>query len=971
MINVPNAPGGEDPAAAPSVPVLPEVADQPEAVAPGGVLVSDQPEPPTPEEPVQVAGVAGAIKGLFGKMFGKSERAASQVPPAAVTPPPATATPTAPPTPPTQTTPTPTAPAPAVPKTGVSLPLPSEGEASAVAAEMRRRGPYKDSKNPTVKPRVIEPGRTEYRNFRSDTLNTVDNIKALIDNVAESAGGFQEARRGVQTNADTAAAAEKYTINDLLRRAPAEAWNAEQLLAGKEILLELSDRIHKTARLIDTAKGTPGDMLEFRKLLATHQAVQETFQGAVSEAGRALQIMQAVTAPGGRLRHKQILDALDASGGEGAARKLAEAIMDAGGDPAMISKIAAKGWKANTIDTINEIRINGMLSGPTTQVVNAGSNALSALLQVPERAVAGVFGKMHDGEKVVLGEQDYLLYGLLSGWQDAFRVAGKAWRDGVPADSVSKLENNSRAAISAANYGMDPLSNSGKAVDLLGAIIRLPGRAMITTDELFKAINYRGEVAATAARTAVSEGLKMGSPEFNTRVAQLIADPSDEIKLSADSAAKYLTFQDSLSGPGLLDAMGRGGMQVQQNPLGKLVFTFVRTPINIAKYTLERTPMAPLTAKFHAALEKGGAEGDLAMARFTMGTMASILIAAQAQTGLITGSGPSDPNLRSAREAAGWKPYSILIDGKYVSYNRLDPLGSIIGATADAIDIMQFSKDEATATAVTSAVAMGFANAMASKTYVRGLSDLLDVIGNPEREKALYRYGASQATTFMPYSSLSNFLEKAVPVAAGAMGMADTSALGGTAKSSTVGGDALSVTINMFKSKIPGLSSDVPPDTDFWGQVIDPGAGSLSPVQIAPATQADMATQEVIENKIVISKPSARISVPLGKRAEAPVDLLALDKEGWLYAEYKRLVGTKAHELVTAETESSDWSDLTPGPQGQKAKRIRAAFDRARTEAILELVENRPGVAEAARTNFESTNAGDVDPLPAHMFEAQ
>jgi len=972
MIQVPESNQGPTPDSQ-----VPTAIDLQEELTPTGGQVSELPEVPT--ESVKVAGPVGAIKGMLGKFFRKAEQAptAPATPPAAVAPAPGAGTP--PPTPPSQTTPTPTAPTPAVPKETSAidkLPLPSEGEASAIAAEMRARGPYapKDG-SPKPPGRVIQPGRTEYRNFRADSLNTVDNIKALIDDVAEKSGGFMEARRGVQTNAETARLAEKYDIKDLLRRAPSEAWNAEQLLAGKEVLVELSDRIHKTAKLIDTAKATPGDMLEFRKLIATHYAVQETLQGAVAEAGRALQVMQMVTAPGGRLRHKQILDALDATGGEASARKLAELIVDVKGDPAKLSEMSKRTWKANTIDTINEIRINGLLSGPVTHVVNAGSNSLSALMQIPERALAGGFGAMHKGEKVVLGEQDYLMYGMMSGWQDAFRTASKVWRDGVPLGASTKLENRSQTAITAANYGMDPTSNAGKAMDLFGTFIRLPGRAMMTTDEFFKAIAYRAEVAATSARMAVSEGLEMGSPEFNNRVAALISNPPEEITLAADKTAKYLTFQDSLEGPGLLNALGRGGMQIQQNPLGKLIFTFVRTPINIAKYTLERTPMAPLTAKFQAALEKGGPEGDLAMARFTLGTTASILIAAKAETGLITGGGPADPNLRAAREAAGWKPYSMLIDGKYVSYNRFDPLGQILGATADAIDIMKFSKDEATNTAVVSAVVMGFADAMASKTYMRSLADLLDVMGNPEQEKALYRYAASQATTFAPYSSLSNFLEKAVPTVAGMAGMADTSGLGSTAKSSTVGGDALSVTINTFKSKVPILSADVPPDTDFWGQVIDPGVGVLSPVQITNPNQASAATQEIVENRISISKPTARISIPLGKirgkSIDAPVDLLALDKEGWLYAEYKRLVGTRAHELVMEQTESSDWSDLSIGPQGEKAKRIRAAFDQARQDAIQQLIENRPSVLEAARNNYESNAPGDTDPLPAHLFGSQ
>src|SRR5690606_30952961 len=50
--------------------------------------------------------------------------------------------------------------------------------------------------------------------------------------------------------------------------------------------------------------------------------------------------------------------------------------------------------------------------------------------------------------------------------------------------------------------------------------------------------------------------------------------------------------------------------------------------------------------------------------------------------GKISGAGPTDYRERKELEASGWKPFSFLADGRWVSYRRMDPFSTSIGALA-------------------------------------------------------------------------------------------------------------------------------------------------------------------------------------------------------------------------------------------------------------------------------------------------
>ncbi len=946
MIQLP----GSDPQPAPEIPV--DMLDpQPADVVDGG-----QPLEGT-DEPVQVAGVAGALKGVIGRVLKKGEKAAEKgaevatdaekaataaAPPAPPNVPPAAPQPVAPPPAPKPT--------PAAPPAGAALP--NVTKAKAIASELTSGAP-----------RQIEPGRTGLRNFRSDKLNTTDDIKALIDNVAEENAGFMEARRGVVSNKQTAIESQQYELADLLTRQPSEAWNAAQLTAGRDILIELSGRISKAAELVDAGRASPEDLLAFRQMVAKHEAVQQTLMGAVAEAGRALQIMQTITASGARLRHSQILDALNSVGGEDAARAIARAVVDAKGDPKKIAKVTQKGWLAKTGDIITEIRINGMLSNPITPSINIGANVATTVGSVPERAVAGLIGMMHGGEKVFVGEAAEMMFGLFSGYRDAWRAMARAWSTGLPSDAVSKIETVERRAIAAKTFNLDPDSMAGKGVDLFGEFIRLPGRAMMASDEAFKVLGYRMEVGARAYREAAEKGLT--GAERAQLIAQRIDEPLEDVHFDAQKFARYITLQESLSGPGAINTIGRAAMQAADArvlgfPLGRMVLPFIKTPTNSVKNALERLPIAPLTDKFWMDVQAGGAARDLALARWSMGSSAAVLIAGLAKDGLITGGGPSNPKLKAAMMESGWRPYSIYTPEGYVPINRLDPLGQIIGATADAREIMDYSDDEDTVGTVGAAITMGFANALTNKTYMPSVAELLDTIGNPENEKKLWRYASGQATSFLPYSGMMRFVRQMTD---------DTKRL-------PTPSDPLTLTIDHFANITPGKSSRLAPDVDMFGEEVELPWRAGSSVLPSKAEQ-DPTLRTLIQYGVAPGKPQTGIAVTIpGIDGSVKIDLNKVDKDGWLTHDYREKAGQIARKKVEEVLRDPEFKALTKNAtETDSANLIEArqmlsdAFRHARIEAVEWLVQARPEVLQAARDTLLDKGPGRLTPLPAHLRE--
>jgi len=782
----------------------------------------------------------------------------------------------------------------------------------------------------------VDPGRPsavdiEQRNINFNHIETNDDVLRTIDTISEQGDHFVTNRRGARSVDQTKAAAAEVELESIIGRAVGTAFNAEQIIAARTMLVESAERLQNASRIVREGNATEADLLAFRQMVAQHAAIQQQVAGATAEAGRALNAFK-VTAESGLLRAEQVRKALDSAGGAKAAVKLAELIDDAA-DPAAVAKAVRKNWNAKSSDMILEFWINGLLSSPATHVVNTTSNALVALWQVPERLLAsGISKALRSEDGVKSGEAVAQLYGIVQGSRDGLKLSWRALKTGEPTDALQKYEARKYRAITAENVsailgktgrvvGLDPtaVANGGvvaRGVDLMGEAVRLPGRFLGAEDEFFKAVGYRMELHALAYRQAAKEGLT--GRDAAARITDIINNPPESLHMEAIQAGRVQTFTNDLG------EFGRGVQRLANSqPAAKLLLPFVRTPVNIVKFVGMRSPMAPFAKSFRADIRAGGARRDLALARMAMGSLIMMVGGEMASRGVITGKLSENPGVRSAQMRKGIQPYSIRFGDKLYSFNRGDPLGMFLGLSADVVEVMKYADDE-DANEVAAAAVVALAQNLTSRTYMRGLSEFITAMDDPERY--MERYLQRQAATFVPYTSLVAQAERTMdPTLRATYSVMD-----------------------QIRSRTPGLSDELPPRRNLWGNpiVLEGGFGwdFVSPIYTSTEIES-LADQEIIDNEVNIRMPRNVLG-----QGEFAVELLP--------KEYDRYVELAGRDVKVDGLGLKDYLELklipgrlyqnaTPGPDGMRAVLIRKTVNAFRDAAKLQLQEEKPWLKQA------------------------
>ena len=556
------------------------------------------------------------------------------------------------------------------------------------------------------------------QNINLGRLDTTDDVKDLLDSVAiADADTINEARGQKITNAELVDLAEQVgmTPEMLLRRRPREAFTAEEALAARQILVASGENIIRLAKQAEV--GGDLELALLRRAMAQHQAIQHQVAGMTAEAGRALQSFR-IQAQSTKEQQRAIEDAINDSGGFDINKQLAKRLGQLENSKEVgqvLSQMHGNRWW----NASSELFINGILSGAPTHMANVTSNLFVNALTVSERKVASLFG-----DSIQPGEADAMLVGMVHGIRDGFRLGWQALRTGEPSDKFVKIDTNKYKAIAGEKFGLTgPL---GRAVDYIGIAIRTSGRLLTAEDEFFKAVGYRMELHAQAYRTAFNEGLT--GDEAAARVAEIINNPPQNIKMASIDAARYGTFTNSVEGmkirrtKGLREAAERGKAEI---PESRVILPFISTPSNIMSFGLERTPISMFSRGVKEELEAGGARRDLALAKIATGSMIMAVSADLALSGSITGGGPANRDMKALLRTTGWQPYSIKVGDKYYAYNRLDPLGMTIGLAADMTEIIG-QKDEYDAQQIAVAASLAVAQNLSSKTYLSSFTEFLD-----------------------------------------------------------------------------------------------------------------------------------------------------------------------------------------------------------------------------------------------------
>jgi hypothetical protein len=801
-----------------------------------------------------------------------------------------------------------------------------------------------------------EPG--VYINFGK--IASPDDVQTVIRDMADAFNGnIDKARRGVQSNEETKKLADALgmTPEDLLARQKGQPWNAEQSLAARRLWAASAEKLLEAAKLASGANAGPADLYNFRRMMAIHHAIQSEVIAARTETARALQSW-AIPAGSSMERVKAIGDMLESAGGADVSAALARRLSSlATSDlPAgALAEVVRRGWLATTMDGVKEAYVLGLLWNPTTHLVNAASNTIIAFQSVFERSVASKIGNFIGtaaDNKVVDGEAIAMTYGMLSSLRDAFSLAARAIRTGETGAAMGKIDLPRERAISIAAVSRElqqgPLeaqqfreSAMGRGLDFIGAVNGIPGTVLGGADEFFKTITFRAEVHAQALRMATQEGRT--GPDLYRRMAEIANNPPENIRLAASDAALLSTFQER---PGtwaqsLLNMRNSGTL----NPTF-LILPFIKTPANILRYTFEHSPIAPLVGQWRNDIAAGGARRDLALAKMATGSMIIATAMDYASSGLITGPGPADPAKREVLARQGWQPNSVYIDGKYYSFNRLDPLGMLLGfagAAAERIKATDQSPEDFDEWDELFATAIGAVSAsVVDKTYFQGVTTFLDMISGAKRgEGGVEKFVDRQTGSLVPMSSALSTMKRFV--------------------------DPVTREVNSpwdaVISKIAGLSDKLPPARDVWGRERRPAEvygrvyDALSPVVVSADKDSpvDAELERLGASVSRIQKKTGFLGVNVDFRDYPEV-----------YDEYVRLAGNELkHPAWNAGAKdfldsvvsgkhsmSTIYEIYSDGSEGGKAAYIRNTVSEYRRLAqgrIMEERERWPDFADMVR----------------------
>lgn len=596
---------------------------------------------------------------------------------------------------------------------------------------------------------------------------------------------------------------------------------AKMLVAGKMALQSFGREISTLAAKIDAdlavGKEDPEMMDRLFSLMDTHVDLQSNLKAVQTQAARLVSAGRITTddALGGadvnRLnriaQHERVL----AKGGTKQVRKMVRAIQ-AAKTPKQKAKMIrtyqsrTKGQK--TMDVINEVFINNILSGYKTHLMNVTSNTLNVAYLPFERTVGGLMDGVR-GNKEGWAEARKGLYQYVTMREavfDAVRLSGRVLKSENPVlDSAIKLDYQEGygRAITPENFGIDNNSVGGKLVAGVGHAMRLPGRFLMAEDEFFKQIMFRSRLKANlmvdASRMSDDQIKAMGyknKGEFveseieksinglqdledewalHVQAGHVKDDPKAKAQFirqnigSVKEASTYakdalrLAREATFTTPVQKGTITESYMKMaNRHPVLRQITPFIQTPTNILSKAFDRTPGINLVRQRYRdrLMSSDAAVRAEALGELSTGVAVSAALYFMALEGRITGGGPTDRRRRELwQNDKSWQRYSLNVgsaeEPHWVAFDRMDPWATAFGIAGDVAEMAQAAQADPSfnnADAFTMILA-AVSNNVVSKTYMQGLADVFEVVNGKGNVYGAQNVINNKLASFVPFSS--------------------------------------------------------------------------------------------------------------------------------------------------------------------------------------------------------------------------
>lgn len=770
--------------------------------------------------------------------------------------------------------------------------------------------------------------------------------------------------------------------------------------------------------------------LELRQQMAFHDMVVKQLKGVQVDIGRAMNTFKRARDTGPGFAETDVRKILDDLGGDKTLQRLAQDYLEMPNQKAK-NKLLEKGLGAKLYDSWMYVYQSHLLNDPVTHAYNFTGNAILGVLAPVERTLAVGLGTARKAVGIGGADQFYMsdiqarLSGFHNGMLDAWELMSHTAKTGARSTAkgdapIEPLSSEAFSDTAVTIFGKElyrtpDLKNTwvGKTLDGLGFFNSLPFRALGAADEGMGGVAARMQLHEEAWRFANDEYEKlinagMKDADAMDEVKRMVAGFLDErpasIEANVDAFRKQATLQTDLDRETKLGEFYWKMDHILQMPTLKVFVPFSKTITNIFNEGAARIPgLNLLSTRFWDDFDKGGRYRDLAISRVAMGGAASSSMAYLSMQNRITGSGPGQTEDKAALVAMGWQPYSFIfgpgeISGEnaerlskltkvtpgqgpmagytFVSYARFDPISPILAVGADFGDAMKFHRgkpDDEVVTQTALAIAGSTAEYLSSLPVAGFIGDIVSISRSRQED------GGEKVVQIMDRLArqYTDFLVTGTPV----VGFANSSVVAhierlidptirSTRPSEMDVKPGLKFayeSLARMKSRIPGLSKDVPPELDNLGR------------------------ERVVQNRGLDNYWNFNpvLSVTDGKRSKTDEALASLDfgisrpRDTWdgvkLSAEqfntYKRLYGQEIKLPITADGVPRSLEEVIPLALKEAEDDAIAAgqsFAKGEKQQLIEqLTSKYRRVAKLRMIGFDNSpdpNQGDAPDLSEAGF---
>ncbi len=737
-----------------------------------------------------------------------------------------------------------------------------------------------------------------------------------------------------------------------LNRTPEEIANDPSFANLPEKLREGQMKVREGWQsVIDTAKTHGVGTDEYNKALLDAITTATSHSENVGQTARGLNVLRQPLEGDTPLSARDMKAINDFASDPTNADRLNDLIQQHLDDPEAMRRLARDIRKPKFSDWIASGAYNMMLSNPQTLSRNIFGNAINLYGDIATHGWASLIGAARTGKasaadramgRSVMGR----LYGSYVGTLQGLKNFPTAYREASPLD------------IAYREGGGSPFH--GKAAMVLEAATR----TMAASDEVARMMAKMSDLYGQATKKAINEGETgwgKGSGVWD-RVNELVANPTDHMLDQADDYARLMRFQDE---PGFVAAAAEGMLKIKPSdtpPVAAMkmatrltVLPFIRTPSSILRTAARNSPLGILSSKNWKDFKAGGELRDKAIARVAAGTALTGVAATMANNGDITGMGPEDYKKQAELQASGWRPNSVKVGDKYVSYDNLGPVSIILSSTATAVERHKAGEVAGDAYGKKMAdVSLGVADAMLNNGWMETLANTFGALTGPatQRESALGNAAANTA------SSLT------VPALLRSVNQSYIDPMSRETKGDGSLGDRVA---NRIKAGIPGLSQTLPERHDVYGDPIEKKVAG-GPLKILnPVSYSDVKSDPQEQELSRLSNdPSKPLVPPVQTSFRVPGTGQNLKLSGEDYQKYQEIVGQYVKMNLSDAMSSPEWKDVPDDNKRAIVKNMLKEGRKTARDLILSQASEDTGTPPASGNPLIPSAKADTPDLPAN-----